>query len=404
MANVEPITVRRLDGARDLRRFLELPHFIYAGDPHWIPPLHRDVRKLVNPRKNPFFEHGDAAFWIAWRGMRPVGRISAQVNRLHLDRYRDATGNFGFLEAIDDRDVFDALLTTAEDWLRARGMGRALGPYSLTINDDIGVLVSGFDTPPMALMGHSPRYYSERLETAGYRKAKDVFAFRVDGLHLDPPTVERIRRAGAYSNAEGRISLRTIDMTHFEREMRLLLALYNDAWMNNWGFLPVTDSEVRELITAIKPVIRADLINYAMIDGKAVGFLAAIPNVNEILAELNGRLLPFGWAKLWWRLRWNPPKSARVILAGIDSDYRNSARSGAVMTLLIGKLIEKVLAGRIPVLEASWVLEDNKGSIGISGLFGKVAKTYRIYERNLVDPEPRAAPATASLRHSPATI
>ena len=174
----EPIRVMEVHSRRDLREFMDLPERIYSNDPNWIAPLRMEVRKLLDRRRNPFFDHGDACFWLAWRGDTPVGRISGQINRLHLEMHGDATGNFGFLEAIDEPAVFQALLSTAEAWLKARGMTRSLGPYSLSINDEIGVLISGFEYPPVISMSHSPRYYGARLEAAGYAKAKDVHAFR----------------------------------------------------------------------------------------------------------------------------------------------------------------------------------------------------------------------------------
>jgi hypothetical protein len=397
------IRINPVESARDLRRFIELPHRIYADDPHWVAPLHNEVRKLLNRKKNPFFAHSDAALWLAWRGTEPVGRISAQINQLHLDRYHDATGNFGFLEAFDDQEIFNALLATAETWLRARGMRRAVGPYSLTINDELGVLISGFDMPPSALMGHSPPYYPERLAAAGYRKAKDLYAYRLDIGEIKPEVRQRMRRIAEHFNPDGRITLRRLDLKRFEQEMRLVLHIYNDAWQDNWGFLPVTDEEARILVAAIKPIIRPEQIILAEMDGRAVGVIASIPNINEIIADLNGRLLPFGWATFLWRMRMSPPKSVRVILAGTLYELRDSALSGGITTLLLEALVDTYFATGVTGIECSWILEDNKGSNGITRLFGKIAKTYRIYERDL-PPAEAAAQDASSLRHSSAAI
>ncbi|MGH6979609.1 MAG: dATP pyrophosphohydrolase [Stellaceae bacterium] len=374
------------ESPRDLRRFIALPHRIYANDPHWVPPLDSEVNKLLSRKKNPFFHHGDAAYWLALRGGEPVGRISAQINRLHLERYNDATGNFGFLEAFDDQAIFDRLFATAEDWLRGRGMRRSLGPYSPTVNDDIGVLVSGFDTPPMALMGHAPRYYRPRLEKAGYAKAKDVFAYRIERENLNFDTVGRLKKIAERATKGTDISLRQIDMKRFEEEMRLALDLYNDAWHDNWGFISVAPDEVTAVIAAIKPVIRADLVIMASIRGAMVGFTAAIPNINEYFVDLKGKLLPFGWAKLLWRLRYGKPRGVRVILGGVKSEYRNSVLGAAVMSSMLALLVENLIASSYQVCEISWILEDNKASLGITRAFAKLAKIYRIYQKELAPP------------------
>lgn len=378
-----PLRIAPVESARDLRRFIALPHRVYAGDPNWVPPLHHEIHKLLDRKKNPFFTHSDAALWLAWRGDEPVGRISAQINRLHLDRYHDATGNFGFLEAFDDQEIFDALLATAEDWLRKRGMRRAVGPYSLTINDEIGILVTRFDTPPMALMPHALPYYGPRVEAAGYRKVRDVLTYMIDRTNLDPVKVERVSRVARRFDLAQKIKIRHLDMKNFERDFHVVLKTYNEAWTENWGFLPVTDDEARLLIAAIKPIIRPELILIASVDDKVVGVFAGIPNINEIIKHLNGRLLPFGWLRFLWRMRFAPPRSARLILAGVDSAYRDSAHSGAIMTLMIAEMIQTTGQAGMKQLECGWILEDNKGSRGIAGIVGELDKTYRIYEKEL---------------------
>ncbi|HEY5207816.1 MAG TPA: dATP pyrophosphohydrolase [Stellaceae bacterium] len=383
MANAEPIRVAPVESAGDLRQFIALPHRLYASDPHWVAPLNGEVHKLLDRKKNPFFTHGEAAYWLAWRGSEPVGRISAQINRLHLDTYHDATGNFGFIEAIDDPAVWEALLATSERWLRARGMKRSVGPYSLTVNDEIGVMISGFDTPPSALMGHALPYYGPRLEEAGYDKARDVMAYRLDRADFNPSMLDRLNRVIARMSAGSTITSRNIDLKRFNEEMHLLLDIYNEAWTENWGFLPVTDAEAQALIASIKPIIRKEQVIFAAIDGKTVGVLAAIPNINEILADLHGSLLPFGWAKLLWRLKFAPPKSVRVILAGVRSEYRNSALSGAILSAMVAELVKYLMPSPVQMLELSWILEDNKASIGVAKLFASLAKTYRIYEKDL---------------------
>ena len=378
----ETLVVREARTRGDFRRFLDVPDLVYRNDPCWVPPLRSEVRKLLNRAKNPFFDHGEAFFWIAERAGVTVGRISAQINRLHLARYGDATGHFGFLEAIDDPEVFKALLGTAEEWLRARGMTRILGPYSLSINDEVCVLVAGFDTPPMVAMAHSPPYYGPRLEAEGYRKAKDLHAYVLDPRAVTG--VERLERTTARIRAKGRVRTRQIDMKRFQEEMRLGIEIFNDAWADNWGFVPVTDREVSELIKSIAPVIRPEGVIFALVGDRPEGILVGLPNLNEAIADLGGRLLPFGWLKLLWRLRVRRLRSARVILMGVRKAHRNSTRSGALAAVLLGEALRVARSLGIERGELSWILEDNVWALTVAPCAGAtLGKVYRVYEKVL---------------------
>jgi hypothetical protein len=222
-ARGRPIEVTALRGRRDRHHFVDLPYRLHRGDPNWVPPLRRDIHRLLDRRRNPFFDHGEACFWLAWRDGIPVGRISAQINHLHLETHHDETGNFGLLEAIDDQAVFAALQHAAENWLRERGMRRILGPYSLSMNDDIGVLVSGFETPPMVGMPYTPPYYADRLAAEGYAKAKDLHALRVTLSEIVTRHLHNLERVTARLRAEGRIAVRPLEPARFAEEMRLAL-------------------------------------------------------------------------------------------------------------------------------------------------------------------------------------
>lgn len=383
MNNSTPIRIVEVAGSRDLREFLEFPHRLYRNDPNWVPPLHSEVRKLLDRRKNPFFDHGEMCLWLAKRDGETVGRISAQINRLHLDRHKDDTGNFGFLEAVDDQSVFQALLSTAEAWLKARGMKRILGPYSPSMNDEIGVLIHGFDTPPMLMMAHSPRYYAPRLEAEGYGKAKDVNAFLLDmanAVDIDTPRFDRAREKLGARNA---ITVRTLDTKHFADDIRKGLDIYNDAWANNWGFLPVTERDANVLIGSIKPILDPKGAIFGMVNGEMVSMALSVPNLNEIIADFDGKLMPFNWAKLLWRLKWRRPKSARVMLAGVRSDYRDSPVSGALMALSLQELLRYFKRSGIEKIEWSWILEDNDKSAAIQKIGAPLSKTYRIFAKAL---------------------
>ena len=373
-----------LRGRRDRARFVDLPYRLHRGDPNWVPPLRRDIRQMMDARRSPFFDHGEAQFWLAWRDGEPVGRISAQINRVHLETHRDETGNFGMLEAVDDPDVFAALLAAAEAWLRAQGMRRALGPYSLSMNDEIGVLISGFDTPPMVGMPHAPPYYGEQLEAAGYAKAKDLHALRVAVADLVTEHLERVERVTAQLRAEGRLGQRFLDPARFADEMRLALDIYNEAWTENWGFIPVLEREAKALIDQLAPILPPQGVIFGLAEGEAAAMLVALPNFNELLAGLDGRLFPFGWARLLWRMRFRRPKAARIILAGVRRRYRGSAVSMALVTLMLGTLLKVGQEQNVELVEMSWILEDNKASLeGCLAIGGRLAKLYRIYGKNL---------------------
>jgi hypothetical protein len=378
------VKVVALRGAGDRGRFVDLPYRLHRRDPNWVPPLRRDVRALLDRRRNPFFDHGDAEFWLAWRGGRPVGRISAQINRLHLETHRDETGNFGMIEATDDPAVFAALLETAEAWLRERGMRRVVGPYNLSMNDEIGVQISGFDSPPMIGMPYAPPYYAERLDGAGYSKVKDLHALRVAVGELLTEHLERVDRVTAQLRAGGRLGLRFLDPARFADELRLALDVYNEAWTENWGFLPVGEREAQVLIAQLAPILPPQGVIFGLADGEAAAMLVALPNLNELLAGLDGRLFPFGWARLLWRMRFRRPKAARIILAGVRRRYRGSAISMALITLMLGALLKVGQERDVEMVEMSWILEDNKASLeGAQAIGGRLAKLYRIYGKRL---------------------
>jgi hypothetical protein len=383
-ATSSPIEVIALRGRRDRNRFVDLPYRLHRNDPNWVPPLRRDMQRLLDRRRNPFFDHGEACFWLAWRDGVPVGRVSAQINHLHLETHRDETGNFGLLEAVDDQAVFAALQRAAENWLRERGMRRILGPYSLSMNDDIGVLVSGFETPPMVGMPYTPPYYADRLVAEGYAKAKDLHALRVTLADVVTTHLDHLERVTARLRAEGRIAVRPLDPARFAEEIRLALDIYNEAWTQNWGFLPVTEREAKQIIDQLAPVLPPQSVVFALADGEPAAMLVALPNLNELVADLGGKLFPINWLKLLWRLRFHKPKTARVMLTGVRQRYRRSALSMALVTMMLAKILEAARRAKIEMVEFSWILEDNKPSLeGCHAIGAQLAKLYRIYAKAL---------------------
>ncbi len=376
-----PVTVELVTGRSGLRRFLEVPRPIYADDPNWVPPLIMERLQHLDPKRNPYFDRAETAFWIARRGVLDVGRISAQVNRAHLETHGDGAGHFGFLEAIDDGAVFAALLEVAEGWLRERGMERVVGPFSLSINDESGLLVEGFESPPYVMMGHARPYYAGRLEAQGYRKVKDLIAYARDLGMAQPPMVtarfEKLCR-------DPEVNLRPLDMGRFEQDIATIVDIFNDAWAENWGFVPMSRAEGRFMAKNLKPLVKPGFICIAEHKGEAVAMAVSLPNVNEAIADLDGRLLPFGWAKLLWRLKVRGLESGRMPLMGVRRRYHRS-RLGFSLALGVIETLRRFHADHGTKRgELSWILEDNHRTRHVIEMMGATQhKTYRMYEKVL---------------------
>ena len=374
----EPVRIVPVTTARDRRRFIEVPWHIYASEPNWIPPLLVEQRHMIG-KKNPFFEHARAQFFVAYRGAQLVGRISAQVDDLHIERYADATGHFGLLEAVDDPEVFASLFAAAEGWLREQGMERVIGPFNLSINGDIGLLVEGFDTPPMFLMSHGHPYYHQRVVEQGYRKTKDVVAYLLDPTLTPPPVMEEAaRRAGS----SGRIHIRPLRMKQLKEDLGILSEIFNDAWSENWNFVPFTPAEFDDLGSSLKLFVPPEFVQIAEVDGRPAAMIVIVPNVGDCIRDLNGRLFPVGWAKLLWRLKRHGPRSARVALMGVRKEFHRSTMATALAFGLINAVRQPVLKRRIERMELSWTLEDNHPMRRIKERLGaRKYKTYRLYEK-----------------------
>lgn len=374
-----PLRITPVESGADLDRFIRVPNAIFKSDPSWIQPLLLERRMHLSPRSNPYFEHARWQAWIAWRGPCPVGRISAQIDALHLERYADATGFFGMLDAEDQTATFSALLGTAEQWLRNQGIRRVRGPFNLSINAEMGLLVEGFDTPPMLMMGHARTYYGRHLEQHGYRKAVETLAYTVAPDFPAPPVMQRLAKQVAK-----RASVRQINLKCFDDEMSLLRNIFNDAWSENWGFVPFTAAEFRDLGHALRFLSVPDLIQIAEVDGEAAAFIVAIPNINEAIRGLGGKLFPAGWLKLLWRLKVRHPRTARVPLMGVRRKFQHT-RLGPGLAFLVINAVRAQLHNRgVKDVELSWILEDNDGMRSIIELIGgRAYKRYRVYERQL---------------------
>lgn len=375
-----PLIITEVVTKAQMARFIRLPMTLNAADPAWIPPLISERQAALSAKSNPFFDHAEVQLWIASRDGRDVGRISAQIDALSPADPRGPAGNFGMIAAEDDPEVFAALLGQAEAWLKARGCVSAVGPFNLSINEEVGLLVDGFDTPPMLLMGHDPPYTGGRIEAEGYAKAKDVYAYISKMSEDMPPAVLRRVRRGAGPG----VTLRMLDMKRYDAEVASLTEILNDAWSGNWGFTPTTEAETRQLAKSLRAVIDHRMVWFAEIDGEPAGFVAALPNLNEAIADLNGRLAPFGWAKLLWRLKVKRVKSIRVPLMGVKRKFGDTMRGQLLPFQLIDAAAGEARKLGYEWCEMSWILEDNTPMRRIIERAGaRVYKTYRIYEKAL---------------------
>lgn len=361
---------------KDLQRFIRVPWSIYREDQCWVPPLLLERKEHLSAR-NPYFRHAEWQAWVAFRNGKPVGRISAQIDRLRLERFQDETGLFGFIEAIDDPDIFRLLSETACNWLRKRGMKRIQGPYNLSINDECGLLVEGFDTPPSVMMGHARPYYAGRIEALGYSKARDLLAYRVKPDFVAPRVMTRL-----LARNPDRITVSPLNRDRLQAELVILRDLFNDAWENNWGFVPFTREEFDELGRVLAHLVAEEFIQIAAVNGKPAAMIVALPNLNEAARDLNGRLLPLGWLKLLWRLKRHRLRTARVTLMGVRQEYQNSTLGMALAYRVIDAVRHPLTRQGINDVEMSWILENNSNMRHIiESIGGEPYKRYRIYEK-----------------------
>ena len=381
-----PISIRPVLTKADRNAFVALPFRLYADDPNWVPPLKGEALGLITPEKNGWYSHAKAQLFLAERGGQVVGRISAHIDTLALTMPADkglgpGTGQWGLMEA-ESEDVFELLLAKAEDWLRGEGMTRALGPISQSIWEEPGLLVQGFDHPPTVMMGHAKPEYQGWIERAGYHAVKTLYTYDLDITVDFPPIVKRIIRSG---EANPRIRIRQVDKSKFDEEAAIILAILNDAWSDNWGFVPLTQPEIDDIGVKLKPIVYNDLIRVAELDGRPVAFMITLPDLNEVIAPLKGNLLPFGWANLLLWLRRPKARTMRVPLMGVVKELQASRMAGQLAFMMIEYIRQAAVAKYGSTRgEIGWVLEDNQGMNAIAEtLDSKVNKTYLIYEKAL---------------------
>jgi GNAT superfamily N-acetyltransferase len=381
-----PVEVRPVASKRELKAFMRLPWRLYRNEPNWVPPLLMDLRKRLDRERNPFFQHAEAEYFLAWRDGRPVGRITAQVDRNLNEFQGNDWGLFGFFECEDDPEAAGALVDAAAAWLRDRGRDRMVGPMDFTTNDECGLLVEGHERPPIIFTPWQHPYYQRLLEGAGLTKAMDTFMWE---LYVDKR--ERVHPAiwtlAEKVESEHGIVVRPMRKRDLQAEVGRFLEVYNAAWERNWGFVPLSDEEVRHYAKELKPVLDE---NWAMIaearDGTVVGAALTLPDFNQVLAHLNGRLMPFGWAKaLYWRRKID---RVRVFALGVKREYQHTGVAARMYELHFDSAERTPQKGG----ETGWILETNTAmNRAMEGMGGKITRRYRFYEKPLA-PDVDSAP------------
>ena len=376
------ISIEPVKGRTHMRAFLDVPNICQGIDPMWVPPLEMMVRDQLNPKKNPWFGHGVAQLFVAYRGDKPVGRISAQIDQSHLKLRNDATGFFGFFECVDDQAVADTLFTAAQGWLKGKGISRLRGPFSLNTNEESGMLVDGFESPPRMLMGHAPKYYQDLVQAAGFEGVRDLLAYLTPmDTALPYKYLELLKRL---TKRTPELTFRHLDPNNYDRDIKILVDLFNAAWSENWGFIPLTEKDARHMAKEFKLILIPELVWFAFNNNEPAAMAVALPDLNEMIRDLGGKLSPINAVKLAWRLfsKRSFVSGTRVPLMGVAPRYKNTSLGSVLALMVIGSIRTESLKLNMPVCEMSWVLEDNAPTRhSIESIGGRIYKTYRIYEK-----------------------
>ena len=373
--------IKKVEDEQDLMEFIKFPWRVYRDDPYWVPPLISERKDFLDPQKNPFFEHSEVELFLAQRNGETIGTVAAIINDNHNAFHEEKAGFFGLFEVIEDYAVADGLLTTARDWVKAKGMDVIRGPMNMSINDECGLLVDGFDSSPVVMMTYNPRYYVNLIERFGFVKAKDLYAYIVS-TDIFNSKIENIPskflRVAEIAQKRAGVRVRKINMKDFDAEVEKAKVVYNSAWEKNWGAVPMTDAEFDHLAHGLKQFLDPDLLLLAEVDDRPVGIFVGLPDVNQPLLHVNGRLFPFGWIKyLWYRRKID---ILRGLIMGVIAEYRERG----VDALMYVEAAKEAFRKGYKRCEMSWILEDNvMMNRIIQRIGGEVYKTYRIYEMGL---------------------
>jgi GNAT superfamily N-acetyltransferase len=371
------LTVHPVRNRRELKQFILFPWKVYKGDPNWVPPLIVDMKEMLDKKKNPFFLHSDAEFFLARRDGEVVGRIAAIQNNRHNEFHKEKTGFFGFFEVLRDYDAASALFDAAASWLKDRGLELMRGPANYSTNDTVGFLLEGFERPPVVLMTYNPPYYLDFCQRYGFQKAKDLYAYLMTS---DQPLPEKAIRVAESLKRRENVEFRTVNMKRFWEEVELVFQIYNDAWSLNWGFVPLTREEIDHIAKQLKMILDPDLVLIALVNGEPAGFSLALPDINQALIKIrNGRLFPFGLPKLLWYMR--KINGIRVFTMGVVRKYQKRG----IDSLFYVETYRRGVAKGHRWGEFSWILEDNvMMNRAAESLGARVYKRYRIYDKPLV--------------------
>jgi GNAT superfamily N-acetyltransferase len=382
------LTIRPIDSKADRKTFVDLPFRLYKNDPNWVPPLKDEALGLITPAKNGWFSHAKAQLFLAEQDGRVVGRISAHIDTLALTMPADkgfgpGCGQFGLFDA-ENEEIGKALIATAEQWLRDQGMTRVIGPISMSIWEEPGLLIEGYDHAPTIMMGHAKPEYKGWIERAGYAPVKRLVTYELDISQEFPPLINRIIASG---EKNPRIHIREVDKSKFDEEAAIILAILNDAWSDNWGFVPLTEPEIKDVGVKLKPIVYNDLIRIAELDGKPVAFMITLPDINEAIKPMRGSYFSPGIFKLlkWVVLGRPRPRTMRVPLMGVVKELQSSRMASQLAFMMI-EYIRRAAVTHYGASrgEIGWILDDNQGMNAIAdAIDSKVNKVYQVYEKTL---------------------
>lgn len=367
------IQIKTVTTKSDLMKFIKFQWKIYENDNYWVPPLIMERKKLLDKKKNPFFDKAEAEYFLAVRNGEIVGRIAAIKNDVHLHHHKDNNGFFGFFECINDQEVANVLFDTAKNWIAQKGLTGMLGPANPSSNDEWGMLLEGFEDSPRILMTYNPPYYNELCENYGMQKAKDLLAWKLENKKV--MSSDKLERVQKLASERYKLKISQLDKKHFKRDLEKVKFVYNKAWAPNWGFLPMTDKQIDAMAKEFKPLVEPSLFLFGEIEGKLAGFALVMLDYNKIFKEMNGRLFPFNFIKLFTQrksIEW-----ARIITLGIVPEHQKKGLDA----VFYWEIVNRAHALGIDTGEASWILEDNEMmNRGAQVMGGTIYKKYRIWE------------------------
>jgi hypothetical protein len=375
----DKIDIQLVESEEDKNKFIEFPYRFYSKDKNWVEPLRFDVKNNLNEKKNPFYRHSKIKLWLAKKDGEIVGRIAGIINDNHNKFYDDKTGFFGFFECINDKNISKLLFDKASEFSRENGMDTLRGPVSPSTNDECGLLIDGFDSPPVMLMTYNPKYYIELLEAYGFQKAKDLLALWIDkDVIKDEPMMNKLDRISSMILKKENLTIRKVNMKDFKNEVQKVREVYNNAWEDNWGFVPMTEDEFNFIAGNLKLAVDPDYVEFAEKDGETIGFSLALPDVNQAIKGLKGKLFPFGIFKFLANKK--KINQLRVIIMGVKQEYHKKGIDAIFYRDIIKDGNRKGVRGA----EISWVLEDNLAMKQTAEKLGaRVYKTYRIYDKKI---------------------